>query len=156
MIMMLITSTIMFMFNNHPMTMGMNLMIQTLLISLCTGMMTSFWFSYIIFLIMIGGMMILFIYMTSISSSMKFKLSMTNIIMTVIMMTMMMLMNNLDIIENKMKSTINYKIDFTMTMSKFLTMPSMTLYMMMVMYLFITLIAMVKISSSINGPLRKS
>nr|ALI86981.1 NADH dehydrogenase subunit 6 [Cryptolestes turcicus] len=53
--------SLMFMFLNHPLSMGLMLLLQTICISILSGiMMINFWYSYMIFLIMIGGMLVLF------------------------------------------------------------------------------------------------
>nr|AWN56272.1 NADH dehydrogenase subunit 6 [Glena unipennaria] len=80
--------SILMIFYNHPMSMGANLILQTIMIVILIGPMNySFWFSYILFLIMIGGMLILFMYMTSIASNEKFKFSI-NLLIIIMMMFM--------------------------------------------------------------------
>nr|YP_009172214.1 NADH dehydrogenase subunit 6 [Kamimuria chungnanshana]ALF36423.1 NADH dehydrogenase subunit 6 [Kamimuria chungnanshana] len=72
---------------NHPLAMGLMLLLQTLLVTLITGFMTqSFWFSYILFLVFLGGLLVLFIYVTSLASNEMFTLS-TSTLMSVVMLT---------------------------------------------------------------------
>nr|QEJ81448.1 NADH dehydrogenase subunit 6 [Stenocladius sp. FM17] len=153
-------TTLSFTMTNHPMSMGLILLIQTIVISTLTGMMSlNFWYSYILFMIMVGGMLVLFIYMTSVASNKKFKLSMkmtimlTLMLMVIVVTSMMnkkfnMMMLNIDM--NTLNSMKNYK----MSMNKFMTNPMMLLFMFMIMYLLITLIAVVKITKIKYGPLR--
>nr|ALO70838.1 NADH deshydrogenase subunit 6 [Philonthus fimetarius] len=152
--------SMMFIFLTHPLTMGVTLLTQTILISLMTGLMQiNFWFSYILFLIMIGGMLVLFIYMTSIASNEKFMFS--NKIMTLmffmLIMTMIMYFN----IDNKFFHLINFSSNypsnyqFYLNLSKFFNHPSNIILFMMIIYLFITLIAVVKITNIKIGPLRQ-
>jgi len=60
----------------HPLAMGLILLIQTIFICLLRGLLIkSFWFSYILFLIFIGGILVLFIYVTSLASNEIFSFS---------------------------------------------------------------------------------
>nr|YP_009233456.1 NADH dehydrogenase subunit 6 [Engaewa subcoerulea]AMB27349.1 NADH dehydrogenase subunit 6 [Engaewa subcoerulea] len=59
----------------HPLSMGVALLTQTLLVCISTGASNScFWFSYILFLIFMGAMLILFIYVASLASNESFKI----------------------------------------------------------------------------------
>nr|AGO50137.1 NADH dehydrogenase subunit 6 [Kamimuria wangi] len=72
---------------NHPLAMGLMLLLQLFLVTLITGFMTqSFWFSYILFLVFLGGLLVLFIYVTSLASNEMFTLS-TSTLMSVVMLT---------------------------------------------------------------------
>nr|ASN65986.1 NADH dehydrogenase subunit 6 [Pogonostoma subtiligrossum] len=160
-----LTSSI-FLFMNHPMSMGLILLIQTILISLITGFMSySYWFSYILFLIMIGGMLVLFIYMTSLASNEMFSLSMKIslvillflIIITMIMITMdwlnfTPLMNNSNL--NTMFQNINNN-ETSISINKIYNMPNNLITIMLINYLLLTLIVVVKITSITGGPLRR-
>nr|AYN50396.1 NADH dehydrogenase subunit 6 [Laparocerus freyi] len=160
MIMMNWTLSLIFIFLNHPLSMGFILLSQTILISIITGMMNlNFWFSYILFLIMIGGMLVLFIYMTSIASNEKFKFSnkITFIIsLTLIMMTMIFLMDNFFTLTemNNLDSMNLNSLNINLSMNKYLNKPSMLTMILLMNYLLLTLIAIVKITQSKMGPLR--
>nr|ASM41793.1 NADH dehydrogenase subunit 6 [Leptura arcuata]QVM79137.1 NADH dehydrogenase subunit 6 [Leptura annularis] len=154
--------TSMFLFMSHPLTSGFILLIQTILISIFTGMLTyNFWFSYILFLIMIGGMLILFIYMTSIASNEKFNFSYKLLILFFSMLMFYliylyidsyffnMLLNTYDLI--KFNNYSNYKF----SMMKLSNWPNNLIIILMIIYLLITLIAVVKITKIQHGPLRQ-
>nr|YP_010411492.1 NADH dehydrogenase subunit 6 [Callirhopalus sedakowii]URN73823.1 NADH dehydrogenase subunit 6 [Callirhopalus sedakowii] len=154
------TFSLIFCFLNHPLSFGFIILSQTILISLISGILNlDYWFSYIIFLIMIGGMLVLFIYMTSIASNEKFKFK-KKLLMTMIFPFMylgfsmftdnfFMLMNLLD--YDSLNQTI---MNINMSMNKYMNMPSMLIMITMMIYLLITLIAIVKITQSKMGPLR--
>nr|QRW36264.1 NADH dehydrogenase subunit 6 [Deronectes hispanicus] len=163
-----LSMSIIFLFLNHPMSMGLILMIQTICIALMTGFMSySMWFSYILFLIMIGGMLILFMYMTSLASNEKFKFSSKILILMIMMMiiTLMMIMlvdfstinflfktsNSIEII-NKL---ITFKNENSLSMNSMYNNPNFMITIMMINYLFLTLIAVVKITKFNYGPLRQ-
>nr|APX39757.1 NADH dehydrogenase subunit 6 [Linaeidea aenea] len=156
------TFSIIVMFLNHPLSLGMILLSQTILTSLITGLMNlNYWFSYILFLIMIGGMLILFIYMTSIASNEKFKFSYKlSLLMLMFMMTMMILLL-MDFYYFNMKINVsdmliqNNMNNFKLSMNKYMNYPQNLILFMMIMYLLITLIMVVKITNISYGPLRQ-
>nr|QUQ05615.1 NADH dehydrogenase subunit 6 [Cheilomenes sexmaculata]QXM14778.1 NADH dehydrogenase subunit 6 [Cheilomenes sexmaculata] len=155
---MLIT-TFMMLFLTHPLSMGLNLLIHTLIICMIMGLQNlNFWFSYILILIMIGGMLVLFMYMTSVASNEKFKF---NKLLMIILMLMILiaiinlLMNNGYMINNKLSNEmINYNY-FNFNLNKFITFPNSNIFIMIMFYLLITMIVIVKISKTNFGPLRQ-
>nr|ASN66025.1 NADH dehydrogenase subunit 6 [Cicindela campestris] len=164
---MLMTSI--FMFMNHPMSMGLVLLIQTILISIMSGMMSyTFWFSYIVFLVMLGGMLVLFIYMTSLASNEMFQFSSKIMLFMFMMITLTSMMlivfpdnqmiismiknsNSLEMI-NSMSFMNNENL---ITLNKIYNSPNNLITILLINYLLITLIAVVKITSINIGPLRQ-
>nr|AFU50257.1 NADH dehydrogenase subunit 6 [Spilopyra sumptuosa]QUB07186.1 NADH dehydrogenase subunit 6 [Spilopyra sumptuosa] len=150
-----------FLFLNHPLSLGLILLCQTITISLMTGLMSpNFWFSYILFLIMIGGMLILFIYMTNISSNEKFKYSQNLMLLNLFFMLIMMLMiyyelNFFNLILNLNEMNLNFK-KINISFSKYFSYPNNMITYMLIIYLFITLIMVSKITKFNKGPLRKN
>nr|AEP27720.1 NADH dehydrogenase subunit 6 [Otiorhynchus rugosostriatus] len=151
-----------FMFLSHPLSFGFILLLQTIIISISSGMLNlDFWFSYILFLIMIGSMLVLFIYMTSIASNEKFKFSkyITMFLMIYIWMGIGCL--NMDNYFS-MSETSNqdffdqFMYNINLSMNKFMNMPMTFLMILLMFYLLITLIAIVKISEFKMGTLRSS
>nr|YP_009252455.1 NADH dehydrogenase subunit 6 [Caryanda sp. ZH-2016]ANA10344.1 NADH dehydrogenase subunit 6 [Caryanda sp. ZH-2016] len=151
---------------SHPMSMMLFIIFQTLLVGLLTGtIMESFWLSYILFLTFLGGMLVLFIYITSIASNEMFQLKSIVIILTLIMwiITMFMLiifdqMLILDWFKNSETMNLNKSINFqemTLSMFKLYNNPTFIITMMMMIYLFLALIAVVKITNINQGPIRK-
>nr|WGO58104.1 NADH dehydrogenase subunit 6 [Rhabdoblatta saussurei] len=145
---------------NHPLAMGLILLIQTVMITIITGMLTqSFWFSYILFLIFLGGMLVLFIYVTSLASNEMFSISTKMFLFMLFMIPIMglilykinpMLMN---------QETTNYMIHNNMTsmsLIKLYNLPTSIITIMLASYLFLTLIVVVKITNIFKGPLRHS
>nr|YP_010953270.1 NADH dehydrogenase subunit 6 [Archichauliodes diversus]WMQ76525.1 NADH dehydrogenase subunit 6 [Archichauliodes diversus] len=165
--MMIITFILLMTFNfimmNHPLSMGLTLLIQTILISMITGMLIkSFWFSYILFLIMLGGMLILFIYMTSLASNELFtfsnKLMFMNLMM--LMLSFMIIMYMYIPYNNYMNSdttmmNLFFLNENSLELNKLYNFPTMNLTLLLINYLFLTLIIVVKITNINFGPLRK-
>nr|AXS66248.1 NADH dehydrogenase subunit 6 [Tenebrionoidea sp. 2 KM-2017] len=149
-----------FLFLTHPLSLGLILLMQTLVISLITGNFSfNFWFSYIVFLILIGGMLILFIYMTSVASNEKFSVNpliFPTSLLTIILSTILInkYLNFLQLTNNEtLQFLINNNINISMT--KFINFPANVILTFMIIYLFITLIAVVKITDLKHGPLRQ-
>nr|QAX91139.1 NADH dehydrogenase subunit 6 [Schedorhinotermes lamanianus] len=142
----------------HPMAMGLTLLIQTTLMCLISGtMFKSFWFSYILFMIMIGGMLVLFMYMTSIASNEMFSSPMKTIITTTMMIPLIyMMMTNPT--SNKEMSNYNTITDnevMTTTTPMYEQLTG-SLTIMLVLYMLLTLIVVVKMININWGPLRQT
>nr|YP_009441666.1 NADH dehydrogenase subunit 6 [Byturus ochraceus]AOY39185.1 NADH dehydrogenase subunit 6 [Byturus ochraceus] len=154
--------TLLFLFLKHPLSMGCNLLIQTMIVSLIIGLINiNFWYSYILFLVFIGGMLVLFIYMTSIASNEKFHLNMKLMMMLLLMMSCMIIMMLIDnfylsqfMLNHEMNMLNSISIE-NLSMNKYLNMPNSFIYILIIFYLLITMIAVVKITGTKSGPLRQ-
>nr|QRW36277.1 NADH dehydrogenase subunit 6 [Deronectes moestus] len=168
MLMLNMSLSMIFLFLNHPMSMGLILMIQTICITFMTGFMSySMWFSYILFLIMVGGMLILFMYMTSLASNEKFKFSSKILYLMITMIfiiTIMMMFMDFSMINSMFKTSnsielinkmINLKNENSYSMNSMYNKPNFIITILMINYLLLTLIAMVKITKFNYGPLRQ-
>nr|YP_010117207.1 NADH dehydrogenase subunit 6 [Downesia tarsata]QPM99435.1 NADH dehydrogenase subunit 6 [Downesia tarsata] len=155
MIMLSIWMSVTFMFLKHPVTLSFTILIQTMIIALITGsMFMNFWFSYILFLTMIGGLLILFLYMTNVASNEKFKHSKKLLIIWVTLPTLMVfnylyLNFNIELMYNSKNTTNFYNL-----ITKFYNYPFNLVLMMIMIVLLLTLILAVKISEINKGPLR--
>nr|YP_009743846.1 NADH dehydrogenase subunit 6 [Amplypterus panopus]QIE12602.1 NADH dehydrogenase subunit 6 [Amplypterus panopus] len=169
----LIISSIMIMlsmmmyFLNHPLSMGLMILIQTLMTCLLSGMfIKTYWFSYILFLTFMGGLLVLFIYVSSIASNEMFH--MTNNFKKIFLVFSLMLIiiqilfsKNLNWMNLNNNSEMNNFINFMffnnenkINLNKLYNNYSSMLTMLLIIYLFITLIAIVKITNIFYGPLR--
>nr|YP_011000999.1 NADH dehydrogenase subunit 6 [Stomorhina obsoleta]WPN85796.1 NADH dehydrogenase subunit 6 [Stomorhina obsoleta] len=154
-----------FMNMKHPLAMGLTLLIQTTLVCLTTGLMTkSFWFSYILFLVFLGGMLVLFIYVTSLASNEMFtfsiKLMIISLSIFILLLTTLFFMDknlliqykNLEI--NSLYNLNSYIMENSLSLNKLYNYPTNLLTILLMNYLLITLIAVVKITKLFKGPLR--
>nr|ACI95022.1 NADH dehydrogenase subunit 6 [Sivaloka damnosus] len=144
---------------NHPISMGTMLMTQTILISVNLSMnkMNS-WFSYILFLTIIGGMMVMFMYMASIASNEKFKQTPKIMIIIVIWLIMMIIMKDkpMEILEKTYSNkNLLTEMEFIKTTSKFFNLYKMDLTIIMMMILLLTMISVTNISNTFEGPFKK-
>nr|YP_010326918.1 NADH dehydrogenase subunit 6 [Anomis mesogona]UNP54167.1 NADH dehydrogenase subunit 6 [Anomis mesogona] len=170
---MFLSSLIMFIslfmfFLNNPLSMGLMILIQTLLICLLSGMLIkTYWFSYILFLTFMGGLLVLFIYVSSIASNELFKPSFNLKLMFMIYLPMTffimyLLIDNLFWMNLSMNSdmfnflSLNFFFnnENKMSLNKLYNNQTFMIMLMLVIYLFITLIAVVKITNIFYGPIR--
>nr|QGR24004.1 NADH dehydrogenase subunit 6 [Drosophila koepferae] len=159
-------TSIIFMNMIHPLAMGLTLLIQTILICLISGLMTkTFWFSYILFLIFLGGMLVLFIYVTSLASNEMFNLSLKlTMICLILLISSILLILFLDknyfsffLINNEMQNIsyiYSYFPENSLSLNKLYNFPTNFVTTLLMNYLLITLIVIVKITKLFKGPLR--
>nr|ACT80227.1 NADH dehydrogenase subunit 6 [Mayetiola destructor] len=149
-----------FLNSNNPLIMMLILIIQTLLISIMLGKMNlSFWMSFIIFLIFIGGMLILFMYMISLLNNYKtINLNKSIYIFFLIIILTMMFFNlnynnnNEMLIFNKL---IHFNTENLLNILKLYNMPNLIINLMLVIYLFLMMIISSKITNYYMGPFYK-
>nr|YP_010463198.1 NADH dehydrogenase subunit 6 [Bochrus foveatus]UUJ37722.1 NADH dehydrogenase subunit 6 [Bochrus foveatus] len=143
-------NSFLFMFSIHPLMMAIMIVIQSLLVAMMMGMMmSSFWFSYIMVIIMISGMLVLFIYMASMSSNEMMTMSMKKILMSLMLMIFMSLLYNH--METFYMLSNNY---LNITLNMLFNTKTMIITIIMVIYLFFTMISVSKIVNVNEGPLR--
>nr|YP_007026004.1 NADH dehydrogenase subunit 6 [Rhyacionia leptotubula]AFN86196.1 NADH dehydrogenase subunit 6 [Rhyacionia leptotubula] len=161
-------SFIMF-FLTHPMSMGMMILIQTIFTCLLTGMLiNTYWFSYILFLTFLGGLLVLFIYISSIAFNELFKnnFPLKNFFFISLTITFLFSMffisklNWMNFTFNEEMNNFFFNLFFNnenkMNLSKLYNNQTFLMMMMLIIYLFITLVAVVKITNIFFGPLRSS
>nr|YP_010463419.1 NADH dehydrogenase subunit 6 [Peltoperlopsis sagittata]UUK29395.1 NADH dehydrogenase subunit 6 [Peltoperlopsis sagittata] len=152
---------------NHPLAMGIMLLLQTLVICLITGLISqSYWFSYILFLVFLSGLLILFIYVSSLASNEMFSLSSPYLFMNLIPLTLVTLtisltdpmpwMNNI-LNSDTMFNLLTYSSmeETSQSLLKLYNQPTSMITLMLVIYLLLTLVIIVKITSIFQGPLRQ-
>nr|QVT10983.1 NADH dehydrogenase subunit 6 [Griseosphinx preechari] len=165
MIIFLLSITMYFMV--HPLSMGMLILIQTLMICLLSGMLIkTYWFSYILFLTFLGGLLVLFIYVSSIASNEMFfmsnnlKIMFMSMLIFMIMIQFLMMKNlnwmnfNNNLEMNNFMNFMFFNNENKINLNKLYNNNSLMLMMLLIIYLFITLIAVVKITNIFFGPLR--
>lgn len=161
----LICSTI-FVCIKHPLAIGLILLIQTFFICLLSGFITkTFWFSYVLFLIFLGGILVLFIYVTSLASNEIFNFSLKLLTFRfvnfgIIYLIIFFIDKNLIItylINHETESLTqirNLLKENSLILNKLYNFPINLVTILLIIYLFLTLIAVVKITNVFEGPLR--
>nr|YP_010593038.1 NADH dehydrogenase subunit 6 [Aparapotamon huizeense]WAB69705.1 NADH dehydrogenase subunit 6 [Aparapotamon huizeense] len=144
---------------SHPLAMGILLLIQTVVIALSTGLATySFWFSYTLFLIFLGGMLVLFIYVASLASNEPFSSFPTLIYMVIFFLSELLILFMDPILFTSFSNLANSSIK-TYSSTAYITSwifntPSMYFTFFIISYLLLTLLVVVKIINLFKGPLR--
>nr|ACJ69609.1 NADH dehydrogenase subunit 6 [Schlettererius cinctipes] len=155
--------------SSNPLYLGIHLFFLTIFMMITMSMQyNSYFISFIMFLIMIGGLLIMFLYFTAISSNSififdkNFYMSMIMKIM-LLMILMMMLMYKIDPnLTNEFQEIMFYNINnFSITeklnsnmLTNLFNYPTMNMSIFMMMYLIFTLLTVVKICIKINVPIR--
>nr|AZL93253.1 NADH dehydrogenase subunit 6 [Gasteruption tournieri] len=171
MIMLNLISTPKKMFSNNPLMMNMILCMLTLMYSLHMSMLnSSFWFSMITFLMMIGGLLILFLYFTSIAPNEFNNMSMNTLmsmfmklimILLILFMIIKIYMINDYMIINPWKNSNNImynmmnKMNYIFSSNFIYNYPIYKITLMVIIYLFYTLFIINKLCLNSKKPMRK-
>nr|YP_009469780.1 NADH dehydrogenase subunit 6 [Eomantis yunnanensis]AVE15773.1 NADH dehydrogenase subunit 6 [Eomantis yunnanensis] len=153
--------SLIFLFLNHPLSMGFILFLQTIMMCLISGSMSmSFWFSYILLLIYLGGMLVLFMYVTSLASNEMFYYSNKVLLMFLLLPLIFLSLYIMDIdfhmnLYENMENNINLNMSSNNHLLKMYNQPINNITIMIASYLFLTLIVVVKMISIYKGPLRQ-
>nr|YP_009127024.1 NADH dehydrogenase subunit 6 [Peirates atromaculatus]YP_009127037.1 NADH dehydrogenase subunit 6 [Peirates turpis]AHH93141.1 NADH dehydrogenase subunit 6 [Peirates atromaculatus]AHH93167.1 NADH dehydrogenase subunit 6 [Peirates turpis] len=160
MMMMSLMMSMLFPMMSHPLSMGLILIMQTIIIAMISGMMINmFWFSYILIMTILSGMLVLFIYMASVASNEKFnsslKTSMCMMLMFSLSIILSFFVDQLEMKKNwspKKESIMDA--EYLLTLGKMFNIHNMYIIIMMVTYLFLTMIVISYIVNVHEGPLR--
>ena len=142
------------------------LLIQTIIIRIITGIIIkTFWFSYVLFLVFVGGILVLFIYVTSLASNEIFNVSIKIItiaffILVILNFNFLFFDKTLNLFLFESFDRINLDLikrfyqENLLTINKLYNFPINLITIILIIYLFLTLIAVVKITNIFEGPLR--
>lgn len=136
----------------HPLSIGIILIVQTIIIAFFSGIfLPSFWYSYILILVFIGGLLVLFIYVSTLASNEQINITPPYLIMMITTLALLFLIFS----SNPRKMFIltdNFQDNFTF--SWIFSSPFIYLSLFLIIYLFIVLVAVVKITKFWGGSLR--
>nr|UPL65322.1 NADH dehydrogenase subunit 6 [Opistholeptus burmanus] len=151
MLSLMLTNTFIFMWMNHPLTITISIIMQTLLVSITTVMNSSnSWFSYIIVISMLSGMLVLFMYMSNVASNEKFNSSVKLFMLSLMLLiTLLLTIETMEIYPiNSMPGNENISLMNLFNKNNYMVT------MIMILYLFITMIVISYIVNIQEGPLR--
>jgi NADH-ubiquinone oxidoreductase chain 6 len=154
----------------HPLSIGLIILIQTVFTCLLTGILiNTYWFSYILFLTFLGGLLVLFIYVSRIASNELFKNNSFFIKLIFISFNLILLINLFfslklnwintffnDEINNFFNINLFFNNENKIRLSKLYNNQTFLIIIIIIIYLFIGLVAVVKITNIFFGPLRSS
>nr|YP_009000474.1 NADH dehydrogenase subunit 6 [Ornithodoros brasiliensis]AHF21688.1 NADH dehydrogenase subunit 6 [Ornithodoros brasiliensis]QZP40891.1 NADH dehydrogenase subunit 6 [Ornithodoros brasiliensis] len=134
-----------FISSSHPLSMIMTMILATLYINIIMyTVMKHSWFPLIITLLMLGGLLVIFLYITSLTPNKKFSFN-KKILLIIPVMIFFTKFNNLFFHSNYSVQTNNI---FSKT--------STTMLIFLLMYLMITLISIMMIIKSSMAPLKSN
>nr|YP_026050.1 NADH dehydrogenase subunit 6 [Xibalbanus tulumensis]AAS00891.1 NADH dehydrogenase subunit 6 [Xibalbanus tulumensis] len=146
--------------SEHPMLLAMLTVLQSLMISMFMSMINSIsWFSFILFIVFTGGLMVLFIYMTSLAPNEMLPSPKTKTSIKIITMSVITVIILSPLLPKHMMSQMNMTdmeqlIDFSPAISYFFSMPTSLMVITLMTFLLITLAAVNSMMSKKPGPLR--
>nr|YP_009159474.1 NADH dehydrogenase subunit 6 [Paratya australiensis]AKQ09519.1 NADH dehydrogenase subunit 6 [Paratya australiensis] len=161
--MMTVFLSILFTQITHPLAMGVSLLIQTILIAGMTSFLSkTTWFSYILFLIFLGAMLVLFIYVASLAPNESFSIPPLLTSVTLMGMTMSFVVILVDpllslhqlVMEMSFISPNQISNSPPVVLSTIYNLSAMSMTIFIILYLLLTLIVVVKITYTHFGPLR--
>ena len=144
-----------FLFIFHPLAIIFVLIIQTMLISIIMYTLTQFpWFSYTLILVFLGGILILFTYMSNIASNEIFKPNLKILLPLVVapLLTIFITKPKQNL-SREAKSITNDQFS-NLTIFKPFSLSIIPVTLLMALYIILTLLTVVKISKISQGPLR--
>lgn len=148
---------------SHPIRMGIMLILHTLVVGVATGIMAdNFIFSYILFLVILGGVLVLFIYITSLVSNEVFYFSWVDVLLGV-MILVLLIGAALFSIAPLGSSLINNELlplsvcsdTLIVGLEKLYSNHTFLLTLFLIIYLLYVLLVCVRIVGVKTGPLRK-
>nr|UHY94362.1 NADH dehydrogenase subunit 6 [Folsomia candida] len=149
-----ITVSSMFYLSSHPVIMMILIISQTMILCLTAWVnMKISWFSYILFLIFLGGLMVLFIYITSLASNELMTIKMINspkIFSVMVLVTTLIFVN----VETQSAKDTGASFFLLKTFNFMYSSNNCALLATAMIYLLLTLIIVVKISNKFEAPLK--
>nr|YP_009471518.1 NADH dehydrogenase subunit 6 [Tesseropora rosea]AVH80315.1 NADH dehydrogenase subunit 6 [Tesseropora rosea] len=149
------TMNLIFLFMFHPLAMIFVLIFQTMLISMFMYTITQFpWFSYTLILAFLGGMLILFTYMSNIASNEMFKPNLKMLFPLLIAPLASFILTSPKQNLTPESKTLFQEQFSNLTIFKPFSLSIMPITLLMASYIILTLLTVVKISKMNQGPLR--
>ena len=128
-----------------PLALGLWILILSIRISFLVRLMFSSWFGFILFLIYIGGILVIFAYFVSIQPNQQFELKRS--LMFSFLIFFRLVINNY-VVTIDLISHINWWIDSLFNLS------NLSIIVLLGFILFLALVIVVKITTFIMAPLR--
>nr|UAM92225.1 NADH dehydrogenase subunit 6 [Branchinecta gaini] len=144
----MIFTGLLMLFFNHPLSFTLALFFQT--ICVC-GMISSSstWIPPILFLIFLGGILVMFMYVASMSANESFQFEWKNMIISLILLILLSVMSLTDWV-----ASISMNVSMEKALHKVTAMENSILYISLTIYLFIALLVVVDFLLTDKKPLR--
>nr|BBN80008.1 NADH dehydrogenase subunit 6 [Grandidierella fasciata] len=147
-----------FVFSEHLLVMNFSLMLTSVFYSVILyHQMLTTWMAYILMMVFLSGMMVIFIYMTSLSSNEPFNFPPYTLVILGVLsagLPLLVMKSSFLLLENSSK-LLNFNSSFSLeAVYKSYSFTSWELTFCLIVYLFVTLVVTVKISSMKSAPLK--
>nr|QTF76087.1 NADH dehydrogenase subunit 6 [Franklinothrips vespiformis] len=156
--MLIMISSYLFTISTNSMLLGIFVIIQALIYSTFVSFnMNSSWYGYILFLIMLGGILIIFMFVISISSNQILYVSFNKLfisMMFIILLLIPTILMNFSKEMTEISSLLLSENENTFLISKIFTYSYMKMTLLVILYLFLSMISIVKIAESKKGSFR--
>nr|BDQ44361.1 NADH dehydrogenase subunit 6 [Amynthas vittatus] len=141
------TSTMMLYLSTTPIMLGINILVMALLLSATLASSMSSWYAFLVFLIYVGGMLVMFAYFLALAPNqqMPTKSNMIYMIMTLTILTIVAIATNTQIFINQEMSQDN---------SYLYSMSTAPILILLALILLLTMVIVVKLTNRSGGPLR--
>nr|QGZ10067.1 NADH dehydrogenase subunit 6 [Eisenia balatonica] len=146
-LLMMITSTFMLYLSSTPIILGLNILIMALLLSSVFASFISSWFAFLIFLIYVGGMLVMFAYFLALTPNQQMSYSNNLFYALVLMATFSSLTYTIGIKSPTM-------MEFYQGNSLLYLKMTAPFLVILALILLFTMIIVVKLTSRSKGPLR--
>nr|BDQ43581.1 NADH dehydrogenase subunit 6 [Amynthas quintanus] len=141
------TSTMALYLSTTPIMLGINILVMALLLSVTLATSMSPWYAFLVFLIYVGGMLVMFAYFLALAPNqqMPTKSNMAYVLMTLLILTAMAVITDIEIfIPQELCQDITYLYSTS-------TAP---ILIMLALILLLTMVIVVKLTNRLGGPLR--
>ena len=128
-----------------PLLLGLWVLIIAIVISVIIGIVSTSWFGFIVFLIYVGGMLVIFVYFAAIQPNQQ--ISFLLIVRLTIYITAILIVINIS-------GSLNSLLEDQTILSSLYVFINIPLLVFLALVLFLVLVAVVKISILFQGPLR--
>nr|YP_010426344.1 NADH dehydrogenase subunit 6 [Neucentropus mandjuricus]USL48459.1 NADH dehydrogenase subunit 6 [Neucentropus mandjuricus] len=152
-------NSIMLVYSKTPISMMMNLIFQMSICCMTMNYLLKFsWFSYLTFIIMVGGLMILFLFTCTSINNIKMKPNFNLMMLMIWIYINMLIMNPLQFMINLNKLNLSMYFlnleNYKMNLIKFFMKFSLIILFIMINLLLMTMIIVNKMNFKNNNPLR--
>nr|BDQ44257.1 NADH dehydrogenase subunit 6 [Amynthas yamade] len=141
------TSTMMLYLSTTPIMLGINILAMALLLSATLATSMSSWYAFLVFLIYIGGMLVMFAYFLALTPNQQMPTTSNTIymLMTLITLTTVAIMT-------EMKISIPQ--EYYQDTSYLYSVSTAPMLIMLALILLLTMVIVVKLTNRSKGPLR--
>nr|YP_010890365.1 NADH dehydrogenase subunit 6 [Stenothyra glabra]USN91683.1 NADH dehydrogenase subunit 6 [Stenothyra glabra] len=102
-----VCSVIMFPLMAQPLSLGLSIMIATLFLCMSSAMMLSSWYAYILFLIYVGGLLVMFAYVAALSPNMLFSSMSAGLFFCLLVVPVMVIIYNYNFVDSSKLEFLN-------------------------------------------------